>query len=209
MNKLFDGINEKDRKKIIKELEGITLNYKKNSSILSSIDKDNIIGIIVLGCAQIIRTDYNGNKTVIEELNDDDIFGSTLSSLNNSEYNIIVKEDTKLIIIDYNRVLTYDNNYSSYYSNFLKNLLTIITDKVAIKNERIQILTKKTIRDKLLEYFSIEKKKKGSKIIYLSFSISDLANYLAVDRCAMSRELKHLKEEKFIEMNGRKITLLY
>ena len=77
------------------------------------------------------------------------------------------------------------------------------------KNERIEILTKKTIRDKLLEYFNIYRKKHASKIIYLPFSFTDLADFLAVDRSAMTRELKNLKEEGFIETKGRRITLLY
>ena len=61
----------------------------------------------------------------------------------------------------------------------------------------------------MLEYFRIISKKNGSKHIYLPFSFSEFANYLAVDRCAMSRELKNLKEEGFIELKAKKITLLY
>jgi len=77
------------------------------------------------------------------------------------------------------------------------------------KNERIEILSKKTIRNRLLEYFNIEANKHGSKYIYLPFNFTDLADYLGVDRSAMSRELSHLKEEKQIEVKGKKITLLF
>ena len=77
------------------------------------------------------------------------------------------------------------------------------------KNDRIEILTKKTIRDKLLEYFNIYSKKHGTRVIYLPFSLTDFADYLAIDRSAMSREMKNLKDEGFIDSKGRKITLLY
>ena len=95
------------------------------------------------------------------------------------------------------------------YNQFIKNMLQIISSKIQEKNERIEILTKKTIRNRLLEYFNITRSNYGSKIIYLPFTFTDLADYLAIDRCAMSRELKYLKEEGLIEIKGRRITLLY
>ena len=77
------------------------------------------------------------------------------------------------------------------------------------RNEHIEILSERSIRNKLLEYFNINSKKNGSRYIYLPFNFSDLANYLAIDRSAMSRELSYLKEEGFISIKGKKITLLY
>ncbi len=208
MNKLFNKINVKEQTKLLKLLETNVFNFKKDTIILSTI-KENIIGVILQGYAQIIRTDYNGNRTIIEELEENDIFGSSISSLSSNECQIITKEDTKVLIIDYDRIIELENNSFPYYNQFIKNLLEITTNIIDEKNERIQILTKKTIRDKLLEYFNIYSKKHGTKIIYLPFSFTDLADYLAVDRSAMSRELKYLKEEGFINTKGRIITLLY
>ena len=81
--------------------------------------------------------------------------------------------------------------------------------KIKEKNERIEILSKKTIRNRLLEYFHISTQKTGSKIIYLPFSYTELADFLAIDRSAMSREIKNLKNEGFIKTTKGKITLLY
>lgn len=207
MEQLFSKISVKERDKLLKSLEANTLNYKKNTTILKSLE-DNAIGIILEGYAQIIRTDYNGNRTIIEDLEEGMIFGSIISSLSSNECNIITKEDTTILLIEYDRILNSTNN-SPYYNQFIKNLLKITTSMIDEKNERIEILTKKTIRDKLLEYFNIYSKKHGSKNIYLPFSFTDLADYLAVDRSAMSRELGYLKEEGFIKTKGRRITLLY
>ena len=78
------------------------------------------------------------------------------------------------------------------------------------KNERIKVLEKKQIREKLLEYFEMEYKKGHlNNNIFLPFSFKDLADYLAINRSAMFRELKHLKEEKLIEVKNRRVTLLY
>lgn len=208
MRKLFKKISEKDQNKLLKLLETSVLNYKKDTTILSLV-KENIIGIILYGNAQIIRTDYNGNRTIIEKLEEESVFGTAISSLSTDECMIVTKEDTKILVIDYDLIISSSNNNFPYYNQFIKNLLEITTNIIYEKNDRIEILTKKSIRDKLLEYFNIYSKRHGTKIIYIPFSYTDLADYLAVDRSAMSREISYLKEEGFIEKKGRRITLLY
>lgn len=208
MKNPFNKISEKQKDKLLKSLEAVTLNLKKNTSILSSIKNDNFIAIILEGRIQIIKTDYNGNRTIIEELKENGMFGTKISSLSNQEYDVITKENTKIIMIDYERIINNDNQ-TPYYNQFIKNILEIIISMTNNKNNRIEILTKKTIRNKLLEYFSIVSKTNKSKNIYLTSTLTDLADYLAIDRCAMMRELKYLKEEGFIEVKNKKITLLY
>lgn len=209
MADLFNGITSKNKRKLMRMLEANIMNFKKDESILKYIVTENIIGVILDGYAQILKTDYNGNRTLIEELYENNVFGSLISSLKNKEYDIITKEDTKILFIDYDNILNCTKNNALFYVQFLKNLLTIVTNRIEEKNERIEILTKKSIRNKLLEYFNIVSKKHGSRYIYLPFNFTDLADYLAVDRSAMSRELKYLKEEGFIEVKGKRITLLY
>ena len=208
MVSIFNKISVNNQKKLLKLLEANTIFFKKDS-VLSSMIKGNIIGVVIEGYAQIIRTDYNGNRTIIEELVEGSVFGSFISSLNNNEYNVLTKEDTKIIFFDYEFIINFENNGYSYYNQFIKNLLEITTELIDEKNKKIEILTQKTIRDKLLTYFEMNFKKTGSKNIYLSSSYTDLADYLAIDRSAMSRELKNLKNEGFITTKGRKITLLY
>ena len=206
MNDLFNNITEVNKEKIHKSLESNTLHFKKNTAILSSIKKYNIICIVLEGYLQIIKTDYNGDRTIIEELYDNDIFGSRISSISNDEYSVMTKEDSKIIIIYFDEIINNQLN-STYYNQFLKNLLSILSDKINKNNERVEILTNKTIRNKLLAYFKIIYKKNKSNIIYLPYTYTDLADYLGVDRSAMYRELKHLKEEGLIKINNRKIVL--
>lgn len=206
MDELFYGITNKEKEKILQFLEANTLSFKKNMTILGSVKQENIIGIILEGYIQIIKTDYNGNRTIMEELFENDIFGSLISSIKNNEYSIITKEDSKLIIIYFDEIVNNDLNYN-YFNQFLKNLLKIITKKINNNNDRMEILTNKTIRNKLLVYFRIMSKKNNSKVIYLPYNYTDLADYLAIDRSAMYRELKNLKEEGLIEIKNKRITL--
>ena len=209
MNYLFENINPRNQRKILKLLEADRLTLSKNVNLFTKMQSDSFLGIIKVGSIQIVKNDYNGNRTIIENLAKGEVFGSMLTTLNSKEFEVIAKEDTEIYLIDYNRLYTNEYNKYEYYNEFLNNLLKILIEKIEEKNERIEILTQKTIRNKLLEYFRILSKKMGTKTLYLPFTFSLLADYLAVDRCAMSRELKYLKEEGFIKISSRRITLLY
>lgn len=209
MKNVFDKIEAGNKVKLLKLFEASIFTYQKDVYISSLIKHTNIIGIVLSGYLEIIRIDYNGNKTTIEELEKDSVFGSNISGLNIGDFEIIAKEESKVILIDYDVILNESDNKSSYYNQFIRNLLEITNEKIIEKNERIQILIQKSIRNKLLEYFNIISKKNNSKNIYLKSTFIDLADYLAVDRSAMSRELKNLKDEGFIKINGKKIILLY
>lgn len=201
---LFENITEKNKQKILRLVEANTAVYKKDQTILTTLKNENIIGIILYGSLHIIKTDYNGNITIIEKLEDNSIFGSMFSNISNQEYQIITKDETKIIIIEYDQILLQANN-SPYYYQFIQNLLKLISTKINEKNERIEILTEKTIRNKLLKYFQIITKRNGSRTIYLPFTYTELAEYLSVDRSALMREIKNLKNDGIITTKGHKI----
>lgn len=135
--------------------------------------------------------------------------GTNISGIDYDNCEIISKTKTKVLVIDYNKLIQPKNLNHVYFNTFLLNLFYITNTKFKEINKRVRILEKKQIRDKLLEYFDIEYNGNPSKILYLPFSLKDLADYIAVNRSAMFRELKHLKDDKLIEINNRKITLLY
>ena len=137
------------------------------------------------------------------------MFGTNISGTSNENYQIIADEDTEVLIIDYDKLLNQDNFSYGYYCVFFKNLFNIISNKLKERNDRIRILEKKTIRDRLLEYFEIEFKKNHSKHIYPPSSFKNLADYFGINRAAMFREMKNLKEDGFIESKNGRITLLY
>ena len=203
MNELFKNIDEANKIRILQALETYTRKYKKNEIILSSVKNEDIICILLTGHIEIIKNDVSGNTSVIEDINEGEIFGSISANISSSDYEIITKEDSEIIIMELDNIIKYSDNQI-----FLKNLLQVFYNKIKEFNNRIEILTNKTIRDKLLAYFNIMSKN-NNRIIYLPFSYSDLAYYLAINRSAMTREMKLLKEEGLIEVKGRKIKLLY
>ena len=206
---VFDKISEKSQEKILKVLRGYEISILKDKKIVDYFNDDDEIGIILEGRIQVIQNNYNGTKTVVDDLGENNLIGCKFTYLKNDEYEIVAKENSKLLIISYNEI---KNNFDSTDKNlnlFIKNLLFVTNEILESKIERIEVLTQKTIRAKLLEYFNVNSKKNGSRYIYLPFNFSGLATYLAVDRSAMTRELGYLKEEGFIAVKGKRITLLY
>ena len=204
----FEGLTKLQIGKLFVLLGVHRYKYAKGEEIIPTI-KNNIIGIILDGFAQIMNIEYNGNELVQENLGKDSVFGTTISATNSESCQIIAKEDTEVLIIDYSRLMRPENLAHNYFNIFLSNLYDIMSNKFRETNERVKVLEKKQIREKLLKFFEIEHKKSHSKNIYLNFALKDLADYLAVDRSAMFRELKHLKDDKLIEVDGRKIKILY
>ena len=194
MISLFKDITPDNKSKLLKLLETSNFTYQKGVNIAYLFKDKESIGLVIDGSLDIVRIDYNGTRTIIETIYEDEILGTSLTSLLSNDYEIITKEDTKILWLDYKVILSINDTKYSYYNQFIKNLLMIALEKNTLKNERIEILTQKTIRNKLLEYFRIEALKNRSKIIYLKSTWQDLADYLAIDRCAMTRELKNLKE---------------
>lgn len=207
MENIFNKISELEQKKLLKMLETNIVVYEKNVKIPEQNNKD-LIGIILKGYIKVTKEDYKGNRILIEELEENSIIGNVFYNSFNDDYILTTNEITKILYIDYDHIINYENFNSRYYVQFLKNLIVVSREINKNKEEKLEILSKRSIRDKLLSYFSLMSKKYGSKIIYLPFSYTDLADYLSVDRSALSRELNNLKNEGFIKTNGRKITLI-
>lgn len=205
---LFYNIEKNDVKKMLTCFEAKELHYKKDSMILSNLSNTTIVGVIETGSAVIIRYNYNGSRTIIEKLTIGDAFGRISPTVSEELY-VIAEEETEVILFDYSRLINRCKKNCEYHNKLIDNMLQVLINKTQSYNERIEILTKKTIRDKLLAYFNILNKKQITKSIVLPFTLTDLADYLSIDRSAMMRELKNLKEEGLIKQKGKRIHLNY
>lgn len=174
---------------------------KKNDTITTYIKNRNQICILKKGNADIIRYDKNGNKTIIESLKANDIFGEVFFPIKtNSELFVIAKTNCEVIFFSYNDILKSDNTINT-------NLLDLFLNRTIKQNIRIELLTKRSIKEKLLSYFSFLSIEYNKKIFTLPLSYTDLADYLCVDRSAMMREIQHLQKENIIIKNGYNIVL--
>lgn len=208
MNDLFKNIPDKVKTKILELLKKTTYTFPNNSIIPKDIFYTKSILIVLEGTIEINKIDYNDNESTIDLLTKDDITTTFTIPFLDNDYNLYIKEPTNILILDFNYILSNEIT-NKYFNELLKNLLDILSKKMININNRMEIMSNKTIRNKLLTFFKQLSKKYNSNIIYLPFNFTSLSNYLCVDRSAMNRELKHLKEENLIEVKGKRIKLNY
>ena len=89
----------------------------------------------------------------------------------------------------------------------VENLFHLVTEKAMSLSERVEVLSRRSIREKLLRYFQLQAAKERGRSFLLPFSLSALADYISADRSAMMRELKKMREEMLVTITGRQVTL--
>ena len=184
--------------------------FSKNEIITTYIVNRNMIFIVLEGSADLIRYDFNGNQMVVEKFNKYDVFGEIFYRINiNNELFVKAREKVKILMFNYDIFEKKCKKTCKFHEELLLDLPKLVLTKVSDLNLRIELLSKKSIRDKILSYFRVLSENNFSKTFTLPFSLTDLADYLAVDRSAMMREIKTLKEEGFIKnLDKNKFTIL-
>ena len=205
---VYQNFDDKMRRILYNVLSAKTILYKSNQMISYSMGKRNVIGIVEQGQVRMIRYEYTGERTILDEFDEGDIFSDMFVESDFSELSVEAITNCAVTFIDYEEMISKAES-SKLALQFLNNFIHVISHTLVKRNERIELLTTRSIRNKLLAYFELHAKKSNSKTFNLNYSYTDLADYLAVDRSALMRELKYLKEEKFISDVNKKITLLY
>ena len=184
--------------------------FVKGETVTTYIEKRNQICIVVSGEVDLIRYDFNGNKTIIGHFVDNDIFGEIFYPANtNNELFAVARKNSEILFYNYDALSTKCKRNCEFHKELNNNLSQLFLDKIIELNLRIELLTKRNTRGKILSYFEILSKGTLRRTFTLPYSYTDLADFLSVERSAMMRELKLLIDEGFIKKHGNRITLLY
>lgn len=203
IKKFADDVIQHCEKAQIKE-------FDKNEIITTYIVNRNMLFILLEGSADLIRYDFNGNQTIVEKFNQYDVFGELFYRINiNNELFVKAREKCKILMFNYDIFEKKCKKNCKFHEELLIGLPNLVLTKVSDLNLRIELLSQKTIRDKILSYFRILSENSFSKTFTLPFSLTDLADYLSIDRSAMMREIKTLKEDGIIKkLDKNRFTLL-
>ena len=167
-------------------------------------------GILGKGSALVVRYEINGARTILERLEPQDIFGQLLSAYQKNPLNgisVVCDEPCDVLFINYDGISRPCAKACTYHQQLIQNMLTLISEKAVDLSERVEVLSQRTIREKLICFFLQMAGRQKSESFTLPFTMVDLADYLSIDRSAMTRELKRMKEEGLIEINRRNIRL--
>ena len=184
--------------------------FQKGDTITSYIKNRNQVCILKTGSADLVRYDVNGNKTIVETLKEGEVFGEIFFPVTtNNELFVIAKSKCEVVYFIYDEITEKCTRGCRFHEVLNSSLLKLVLNKTMAQNIRIELLTKRSIREKLQTYFTTLTKAGMSRTFLIPLSYTDLADYLSVDRSAMMRELKSLQEEGFIARDGNKVTLKY
>lgn len=183
--------------------------YKKDEFILHSGDIINTLGIVIEGRILIIKEDFWGNRSILSEITKGNSFAETYAILPNIplEISVMASSDCSIIFLEINKLLQVCNSSCDFHSTLIKDLLIDVASKNLILTRKIEHMSQKTIREKVLSYLSLESQKNKSESFNIPFNRQQLADYLSVDRSALSNELSKLSQEGIIYFKKDKFTL--
>lgn len=203
---MYTGISENEKKYLTEKLGAIYFTFANGINFMNYFPLEGNIGIVEKGAVLVVRNDEKGNQLTIDVIAVNEMLSALFYPMDEM-VELRAVGDVRIALIEYKKIAEY-NVSDIVYQQFLKNYNRVLNEKILSANQRINYLVIKTIRSKLLFYFEGLASKQHSRTIVIPFSLTLLADYLAIDRSAMNRELKNLKDERVISKKGRRITLL-
>lgn len=206
---IFHQVPKEKYHNVLSCLEAKATNYHQNATIISVGDSSSRAGIVLKGTLEAYLYDENGNQIIVRHLKEGDVFGAESSCAGQlpSQVYMQAASDCQVLLLNFNALLSEKTLTCPCRMQVTANLMQEFARQVLFFNTRVRILSQKKLRDKLkiyLQTLCIS----PSGVITLPFNRSKLAEFLYVDRSALSRELCRLRDDGIILFSGSKITLL-
>ncbi|MDK2962170.1 MAG: family transcriptional regulator, dissimilatory nitrate respiration regulator [Eubacteriaceae bacterium] len=206
--KLFSGIDN-DLSAMLDCLGSEKKSYLKGEMVILAGQAISSVGIVLSGELQVIQEDYNGNRAILTELGPTQIFGEALAcaGIQESPVSVLSKSDTEVLFIGVSRIINTCSNSCVFHNRLIENLLRILARKNIGLSDKNRLLSHRSIREKVLSYLSMHAEKNNASDFDVPFNRNEMADFLCVDRSALSRVLSSLAKEGVISVSGRHFTL--
>jgi len=209
-SQLFEGITNEECARMFDCFGAREASYEAGQTICEFDGTQNAVGVLLSGSAELLRLDEDGGRTLLETLEEGGVFGEVLafSGVGGDSTLLECRQDCRVLYLNYDQITKRCENACLHHSILVQNLFRLLSTKTLRLSERVEVLSRRSIREKLLCCFDQLSRKAGQNTFTLPFSLSALADYISADRSAMMRELKKLREEGTIRTENRKITLV-
>ena len=207
---LFRGIDSSDISPLLSCLGALERTFKKGDIILAEGEPTDQMGVVLSGMALIEHCDVWGNRILLGNAAPGAVFAESYACIPGEplQISVIASEDTSVLFLNVGKVLTTCTNSCEFHTKLVRNLLTVCAGKSLDLSRRILHSTSKSIRGRLMSYFSECIKKTGSYSFEIPYNREQLASYLGVDRSAMSNELSKMKKEGLIQYHKNHFTII-
>ena len=207
---LFRGIDSSDISPLLSCLGALERTFKKGDIILAEGEPTDQMGVVLSGMALIEHCDVWGNRILLGNAAPGAVFAESYACIPGEplQISVIASEDTSVLFLNVGKVLTTCTNSCEFHTKLVRNLLTVCAGKSLDLSRRILHSTSKSIRGRLMSYFSECIKKTGSYSFEIPYNREQLDSYLGVDRSAMSNELSKMKKEGLIQYHKNHFTII-
>ena len=206
---LFKGIEINEISAVLNCLSATQSKYKKDEFIFISGEKISTVGMVLSGQVHIIKEDFWGNRTIIAQISAGCLFGETYACVQAESLgvSVIASENAHILFMDIHRMITVCTSACDFHTKLIRNLLSVLAEKNLMLTKKMEHVSKRTTRDKLLSYLSAQSLKSGESYFEIPFNRQQLADYLSVDRSAMSNELCKLRDEGILTFQKNRFHL--
>ena len=206
----FTGMSDEEIKTILHCVDGKVQGFEKESFILRAGDATEVMGMVLSGSVLIIQEDYWGHRSIMSRCGPGDIFGESFAATPGAVLNVSVQaaERSDVLLLNIKRMLTTCPSACDHHNKLVRNLVAGMAGKVLTLNDKITHISRHSTREKLLSYLSSEALRQKSRSFDIPFDRQQLADYLGVERAAMSTELSKMQREGILKTNRSHFELL-
>ena len=200
---LFDHISPDERTAMLSCIGYHIGNFKKGEVVHFEAENIRHIGILLSGTVDMVKEDIWGSRTLLLRIRKNEMFGETFAcgEDNSSLVTFSVSEDARILFLPFDRVMHSCTMACRFHHQLIENMVHIIAKKNRDLMRKVEVVSKRTIREKLLAYLSLQAQEQGTRYIEIPFGRIELAEYLCVDRSALTRELARMKEEGILDFD--------
>ncbi|MCL2493590.1 MAG: Crp/Fnr family transcriptional regulator [Clostridiales bacterium] len=205
---LFNGISAEDLESLLDCVSWELKTVRKNEVLLLAGEKPSSIGVVLSGLLHIVKEDYNGNQTLVASVLPRDTFGEAVcyADVDESPVTIFAAEESTVMLLKYDYLVHVCPHVCKYHQQLIENMLHMVAMKNLYLQDRMEIISIKSIRAKVLYYLKSLASKQGRDVV-LPFNQTKLAEYLCVDRSALAHELGRMKKDGLIDYRKNVFTL--
>ena len=208
--RLFAGVSEDELASMLTCLDARLREYKKGEYVFRQGEHLSYITVLVDGELHIQRDDYWGNRAIVNRIAVGEMFGEAYIAPESGALlnDVVAVEDSAVIFFDVKRIITVCSSACRFHSMVVQNLFFAISEKNRMLVQKLGHISKRSTREKLISYLSEEAKKQNSSSFIIPFNRQQLADFLSVDRSAMSNELCRMRDEGLLEFDKSAFKLL-
>jgi len=208
--KLFSGIGEDDINSMLGCLQAKVFKYKKGEYVFRQGEHINYVTILLEGSVHIQKDDYWGNRSILNVIAVGEMFGESYAAPGSGTLmnDVVAADDSTVICFDVSRVLSLCSNSCRFHAMVVQNLFYAVADMNRKLMQKISHMSKRSTREKLISYLSEEARRQNSGSFTIPFNRQQLADFLSVDRSAMSNELCKMRDDGLLTFDKNKFQLL-